>query len=159
MNLESDQKLLKAAASGDFVSARMSLEAGANPNALDEYGSAPLHLAAQGGYNEIINLLINCQANISLLNRDGWTALHFAARKGLLETSFLLLKSGVDVNVAGTRYGRTALHYASEQGHAKVVSVIIKAGANTEIKDMQGNTPLMLAQAKGHLEVTNLFQK
>jgi hypothetical protein len=37
MNLESDQKLLKAAASGDFVSARMSLEAGANPNALDEY--------------------------------------------------------------------------------------------------------------------------
>ena len=159
MNSESDQKLLNASATGDFVSARLALEAGANPNALDEYGASSLHLAAQGGYNEIINLLINSQANVNLLNKDGWTPLHFAARKGLLETSFLLLKSRVNFDIAGTRYGRTALHYAAEQGHVKVVSVIIKAGANTELKDIQENTPLMLAQAKGHLEVAALLRK
>jgi ankyrin repeat protein len=51
------------------------LTAGANINAVNEYGDTPLHIAAEGlGSIETIQILLDCGADITLVNKHGKTA-------------------------------------------------------------------------------------
>ena len=42
--------------------------------------------------------------------------------------------------------GKTALHWAADQGNDEAVNLLLKAGANTNIKDVKGETPLEKAK-------------
>ncbi|KAM5506514.1 hypothetical protein McanMca71_002105 [Microsporum canis] len=55
------------------------LDAGANPNAVNSYGTSPLHCAANGGHVSIVSLLLLGQADPPKSTCHGWTALHHAA--------------------------------------------------------------------------------
>lgn len=44
-----------------------------------------MHIAAAGGYMQIIEMLINAQANLSAKDADNQTPLHYAARNGRVE--------------------------------------------------------------------------
>lgn len=54
------------------------LDAGANPNATDAYGTTPLMMAAGYGYTDIVKLLLARGANPRLSMRDGVTAIDLA---------------------------------------------------------------------------------
>ncbi|KAI1110439.1 ankyrin repeat-containing domain protein [Nemania sp. NC0429] len=58
------------------------LEKGANPNACDEDGEAPLHNAARAGYARVARLLLKGNADPDTVSSDGVTALHIAAKHG-----------------------------------------------------------------------------
>ncbi|NLB60041.1 MAG: ankyrin repeat domain-containing protein [Lentisphaerae bacterium] len=117
--------LHKAAAFNRYTSASMLLEQGADPLAYGiKYGVmqlAPIHLAAEAGYSQLVQLLLERGVDINLptAGQNQVTALHMAAAKGRSEVLELLLKSGAEVNARDSRLA-TPLRWArvAEQDEA-----------------------------------------
>ena len=86
------------------------LSAGADGCVSDAGGATPLHLASGGGHERIVRALL-----------ASFTTEHTSV-------------NGQD------RSGRTALHWASAHNHDAVVHALIAAGANTDIRDVNGQT-------------------
>jgi hypothetical protein len=69
-------------------------------NCVDEKtGNAPIHIAAQNGHLELVQLLKDKGANLSVKNNRGNTALHMSIAYNYYSVSKLLIASGADVNV------------------------------------------------------------
>ncbi|KAB1204181.1 putative E3 ubiquitin-protein ligase XBOS32 [Morella rubra] len=76
--------------------------------------------------------------------------LHYSAAQGHHEIVYLLLESGVDINLRNYR-GQTALMQACQHGHWEVVQILILFGANIHRADyLNGGTALHLAALNGH---------
>ena len=85
---------------------------GANVNANDHAGTAPLHRAAFRGWEEIAELLIAKGADVNARNNfNYWTPLHWAADRGHKEIAKLLITAVSDVN-AIDKDGKTTLDVA-----------------------------------------------
>ncbi|EAY18222.1 hypothetical protein TVAG_122880 [Trichomonas vaginalis G3] len=52
---------------------------------------------------------------------------------------------------------RNVLHEASFKGNLKLIQYLVSCGCNIEMKDKNGNTPLIIACSSGHLEVVKYF--
>jgi len=115
----------------------------------------PLHLAAQGGHVEAVNLLFFLEANLENKNRWGSTALHRAVSTGHLEVVEELLKLGSTWN-AVNRIGNTPLHVAAFCGHLEIARVLLNHGAHqgVYIKNRVEMTPWDYAKKK---PMQNLF--
>lgn len=59
---------------------------------------------------------------------------------------WLLGGAGADTTISAGRYNFTPLHYAAHEGHAEVVQLLLSFGADPAIADIDGNTPLDLAE-------------
>lgn len=75
----------------------------------------------------------------------------------------LLIQAGVDVNHVN-RLGWTALIEAVVLGqggerHQQVVQALVDAGADVNLPDVQGRTPLALAQAHGYPEIARILRR
>ena len=79
---------------GELWAVKWHLDKGSDVNAKDEDGVTPLQYAAEGGYNEIVELLIDKGANVNAKNEFGSTPLHYSAFEGHKETADLLRKHG-----------------------------------------------------------------
>ena len=87
---EKELTLHRAASTGNSISVRALLEAGAETEAKDDVGKTALHYAAERGYVTIAELLLNNAANIEAKDNAGRTALDLA-RNNLREGMELLL--------------------------------------------------------------------
>ncbi len=85
------------------------------------------------------------------------TLLIAAAQAGAREVLGYLLKNGADVK-AVDRYQRTALHHACAGGHEAAAETLEKAGAPFHERDLEGNTPLMLAAANDQREILGRYR-
>ena len=92
-----ESQFLSAASSGDLEACRALLEKGEiNVEAGDggcQNEKNALHLAAEGGFTTVCELLVKHKASVDSQFREG-TALHYAAAGGHLDTSRFLLDSG-----------------------------------------------------------------
>ena len=99
------------AASAEDVQA--CLQAGADPNARNEYGFTPLHLAALWGEADAIAALVEAGADPNAWDEYGETPLHTAARHFFkADTIAALIEAGADPN-ARDEHGGTPLHAAA----------------------------------------------
>ena len=144
--------------------ARYLLQHGADPNCnpLADLNPA-LNMAVKGNFMEMAELLIKYGAKV-----NGLGALAMAAEYGQFEMMELLFQYGADVNDdAKDRAeecidyieGVTALHQAAKAGRIDAVDFLLNHGANPDLKDEDGQTPLMVAQANGHREVVEFLNK
>jgi ankyrin repeat protein len=62
-----------------------------------QFGDTSLHEAGRWGHLEVVRLLLDNQADMSMTNQHGWTPLHFAAAYSQLEVARVLLEAGADV--------------------------------------------------------------
>lgn len=70
-------------------------------NAVDESnGNYPIHIAAQNGHNDIVQLLIRKNANINAKNLKGNTAIHMAIGYDYYSTAMILISEGADQSIA-----------------------------------------------------------
>jgi ankyrin repeat protein len=99
-----------------------------------------LGLAAIGGYNTIVELLLRKQAdpdgfkavfNFDLLSVVIASSLQAAAYKGDALSAKLLIKAGADVNKIPSESG-TALHIAALRGHVEVIVVLLDHSADID---------------------------
>ena len=77
-------------------------------------GIQPIHLAAEGGYKNIVNYLINSQsANPEVTTKDKYTPLHYAAKEGHLEVVKYLIEERNVNPEPRTNNGFTPLYFAA----------------------------------------------
>lgn len=78
--------------------------------------SSPLHLAAEQGHLDAVNLLLRYGADVEARDSDGATALEKASSEGHDDVVKLLWHYGADFEAKGSD-GATALEKASSVGH------------------------------------------
>jgi uncharacterized protein len=104
----------------DFILANTTqlLNDGADANARDNEGFAPLHLAAKGQSDEVVRLLLESGADVNARNNKGETPLYNAARNttpAALNIMRLLREHGADPTIE-TANGSSALRFISRFG-------------------------------------------
>lgn len=90
-----EKELLEAAKTGNLNEVKLALEAEANINVKNQNGQSAIHLAANGGHKEIIQLLIDKTANLQEIDDFGMTPLEYAIYNEALEIVRLFVKVGV----------------------------------------------------------------
>ena len=152
--------LMEAVKSNAVAHVKELLRQGVDVNALDSNGDAPLIQAAYEGYTEIVRLLLEGGADVSVVDPGmKATALHAAAYAGRTEAAQLLIAYKVDINKQGPYNGFTALHDAIWQNHVETAKVIIAAGANLGLKNHAGQTPLEFARSRHQGELVALLEQ
>ncbi|XP_071084672.1 inversin-B-like [Haliotis cracherodii] len=146
-------KLRDASRWGYLADVKRILEAGqVDVNCLDRCGWTPVMWAAKCGHREVVELLVNEGADVSLVNDDGDNTLHFACMGGDVETvKFVLSQNVRNVNSRG-RWSRTPVVAAAENGRKEVIEVLVSDGADVSLVDDNGNNILHWACAGGDVE-------
>ena len=109
---------------------RALLDAGADPNRRANFGSSPLHAAANSGSLEVITLLVAAGAEVNSQNENGDTPLHMLATR-VFDTALvtLLASAGADVN-ARNDTGETPLQAARNHANEPVARKLLDLGAD-----------------------------
>lgn len=131
-------------------------------NTRDNFGFSALMRAAEKGYLDAVELLIDSGADLNLRNDNvdddyfqEWaqvrSALILAAENGHFDVVKLLVgrKAKIDFSEGGKEISALAL--AAENGHLEIVKFLIEKGAQIEWDE--GTSPLMRAARQGHVEV------
>jgi ankyrin repeat protein len=112
---------------------------------LDAGSAAPneaLGLAARGGLDRFVKVLLARGMSPDTTDSWGYTPLHHAAKYGHLSTIKVLLTEGAKPSVRATNDGFTPLHIAVMERRPRAAKALIKAKADLEAKDNDGRTPL-----------------
>ena len=116
-------------------------KSGLNLDVPDQFGCAPLYLAALNNHIDVCRYLILRGADLECRDANWWTPLHVAVMKGNFEVAGLLLRRGADPNLQ-VREGWTPLHISVFNGHLRLSCLLLKHGADPEIQDDSSETPL-----------------
>ena len=111
------------------------------------------------GRIQILNLLLEYKANVSLASDSHWSPLLEASFKGDFEMVTRLLDSKAHCNQI-TKEGDTALIWASYLGHASVVEVLLERCRHLNIthKNKEGKTALDYALEKDFSHIQELIE-
>uniref|UniRef100_A0A1X7TTV1 Uncharacterized protein n=1 Tax=Amphimedon queenslandica TaxID=400682 RepID=A0A1X7TTV1_AMPQE len=155
-----NKKLYEAAKRGDSTGVQSALSQGANVNYQNpkEFGATSLHVAAGGGYHDVVQILLSARAKTYLRDTDGDTALIKAARKGNCDVVELLLKKGVRL-LPLNNDRNTALVIAAERGHYDIVQLLLNNGADRSTANYSGETALNVAARKGYNNIVQLLSE
>jgi ankyrin repeat protein len=102
------------------------IENGADPNALDKSGVAPLHRAVRQRCTKAVDALLRNGADVRLKNKSGSTPLHLA--------------------VQNTGRGGTGSPEA-KTCQKEIIELLLKAGAKLQDRDARGKTAKQCAQS------------
>ncbi|EYC19318.1 hypothetical protein Y032_0024g1015 [Ancylostoma ceylanicum] len=130
------------------------LQYNANVEHRAKTGLTPLMEAANGGYVEVGELLLDACAdpNTAPVPSSRDTALTIAADKGHERFVDMLVHRGAHID-ARNKKGCTALWLACHGGHLETVQTLVKHGADVDLQDNRKMSPLMVAFRKGHVKV------
>uniref|UniRef100_A0A8C5KYI7 Retinoic acid induced 14 n=1 Tax=Jaculus jaculus TaxID=51337 RepID=A0A8C5KYI7_JACJA len=148
---KNDDRLLQAVENGDAEKVASLLgKKGASATKHDSEGKTAFHLAAAKGHVECLRVMITHGVDVAAQDSTGHSALHIAAKSGHPECVKKLLQTGSDVLLA-------CVSLAAAQGCVRAVQVLCEHKSPTNLKDLEGNIPLLLAVRNGHSEVTCLL--
>ena len=105
-----------------------------------------LHDLVESGLEQGIDLLIELGADVNGSVSDHAIPLFCALRHDRFDIAQKLLRLGADVNVCSCN-GCAGLHYVGSGCSESSVKWLLDHGADVDIKNGQGNTPLMLCLA------------
>jgi hypothetical protein len=158
--------LVAALARSHFQTAKLLRLSGADPNVQSHGGNTPLHSAACYGNVEMVQALLNLEADVHVRNSNSRTPLNYIpigpggarAPNYLANVARLLLDRGADVN-ARNNVGRTPLHTATFMGLIEVIRVLLEFGADVGVEDQEGRTAFSLAEKDGFDEIMTLLSE
>lgn len=125
-------------------------------NEQDNLGNTALHWAIEGGYPEIVRMLIESKASVYLSNNEGWTPFSLASRKGNGQIVSLLMQELKSGNEKG-KYGLSSLAFAARYGHGSTVGRLLDHGLEVDECDEDQNTPLYWACRFGHFDAAYIL--
>ncbi|KAM7115105.1 85/88 kDa calcium-independent phospholipase A2 isoform 3-T4 [Molossus nigricans] len=121
--------------------------ASAGLNQVNNQGLTPLHLACQMGKQEMVHVLLLCNARCNVMGPSGYpihTAMKFS-QKGCAE--MIISTDSSQVHSKDPRYGASPLHWAknAEKGNVEMIKALIVFGAEVETPNDCGETPACIA--------------
>jgi hypothetical protein len=99
-----------------------------------------LHIAAACGHPNVVAVIINNGASLSIRDSRGCTPMHCAVRNGELECAELLLRAG-SYTTTENNSQETPLDNAVFKGDVDMVRMLLKYKANVCIPNSQGRFP------------------
>lgn len=159
-----DALLLDAQNAGDAAALEQALRAGANPNLLADNGSSVLMLASHRGQMAHVELLLQAGATPDLRQTQkdserGDTALLRALYGGHLAVAQRLVQAGASLQVRN-RWDWGGVHMAAQGGCVPCLQWLAEQGQPLDepAPASRGETPAMLAAAKGRVAVLQWMQ-
>ncbi|XP_075805565.1 M-phase phosphoprotein 8 isoform X1 [Microtus pennsylvanicus] len=151
--------LRDAVKNGDYIAVKVALNSNEeyNLDQEDSSGMTLLMLAAAGGQDDLLRLLITKGAKVNGRQKNGTTALIHAAEKNFLTTVAILLEAGAFVNVQQSN-GETALMKACKRGNSDIVRLVIECGADCNILSKHQNSALYFAKQCNNVLVYELLK-
>ncbi|KAK4078254.1 uncharacterized protein Triagg1_3270 [Trichoderma aggressivum f. europaeum] len=128
----------------------------AKAKAKDE--ATPLHIAAEHGPSEAIELLRGLGADVDALDDFGQTPLLISIYKKKWDIAELLIKAGAKVD-ADEREGYAPLLGAVAGGSDRIVQLLLKAKVDVDAVDEDGYSPLHLAVSQHELNILQQLLK
>ena len=139
---------------------RVLLKHGANPNSVDAEEQTPLHIAIMGGLHEVVQILCEAKADLSLgckaFGKDG-TELHQAVILRDIKMIKLLAEHGAKVDVQG-RDGWTPLCLAVRSNAVATARALLEAKANPDAVSGNGKTALEVAKLNSKSALVDLLE-
>ena len=83
-------------------------------------------MASQEGHWELVQLLLDYDADVEILDRNGETALHLATDRGHLQVTTLLLVHGAKRDIRN-KEDKTPFELASREGHHSVAQLLSRS--------------------------------
>ena len=161
--------LVSACESGFKSVAELLLARGADVNRRTSLNMTPLHFAAYGGHEAIVEMLVKRGATLEVLSAgnnapNGWpqfvvqgaTPLHLAVERSRANIVRQLLDAGANAGETN-REGRTALHLAAANGWTNLCALLLDRGANPNVATAGSLTPLAIAIERSSAEVVALL--
>ena len=124
----------------------------ANLTAKNKDGETAVQLAAQQDYFAAVEMLVDGSETLDFEVGNG-RLIHWAAKNRLVKTMNRLLEKDRTPEEDLDELKRSPLHYAAGNGSMLIVEMLIKQGFDTDAKDIDGATPLMMAAAGNHADV------
>ena len=120
-------------------------------------GVTALHVAAQGGHKEVVDILIEAGADVTVLDDEKRSALMLAVKGNYGEVSKSLVKAGADPNTSYTDdagKNHNLLFDAIMVENDDFAKVLIEKGASLDFTDDKKVTTLLQAAHKGLSNIT-----
>ncbi|KAK9172290.1 Ankyrin repeats (3 copies) family protein [Cryptosporidium meleagridis] len=150
--------ILKASKIGNLQLVRQLIASSKfNANATNEKGFSSLHWASLKGHSQVVEELLNANAEPNTKNIMLCTPLHFSASNGFDEIVNKLLNAGANPN-AVSALGDTPIFSAAFMGHENTVRTLLKNGADPNYKNKQGLTPMDAAESQGYSEIVKILE-
>lgn len=137
--------------------AQVLLDAGAEANAVNDYGVTPLALACDNGSAAMVTRLLQGGADPNAVRSTGETPVMTCARTGNLAAVDALLTYGAEPRGTDTLYGQTALMWAAGEGHAEVARLLVARGADVQARTSGGYTALLIAAREDERDLAGLL--
>lgn len=118
----------------------------------------PLHVAAEKGHSEIVDLLVAHGADLNAQDHLGRVPLLLAVNRGHREIARRLAEAGTDATVR-THQGETLLMAALRQEDAELAEWLVERGVDVDAvgTDRRRATALMIAAARGDLAMVEML--
>lgn len=155
------RNLIDAAHEGDMIRVKRLTESeNADVNACvhfitTAFKTTPLAQAAQQGHLELVQFLVQNNAQVNQTRTDGTSPLFLTAENGHSPVAEFLLKNNANPNQSDLKF-TTPLHQASDEHHA-TVNLLLKFKANPNQPDAIGATSLMFACQAGQFSIAALL--
>lgn len=105
------------------------IEQGANVEAKMSSGATPIVIASQKGFTEIVKLLLDEEADVSVYGGEEYNALHLAVMGGFTDVVRMLLQRGMRVDEE-SKNGQTALWLSVSKQSVPLITLLLRYGAN-----------------------------
>lgn len=151
------KRLDKALFKDDIRKVTAALDAGADPNARNEYRYSAIAYHASSRHNDIVLLLLDRGADPNGKTDNDYSALMAAASHDDVALAKLLCERGANID-AQSNDGRTALHHAAYWGRGKVIQFLLSQGADTSLRDSRMNTAADIAAKENYPGVASLLR-
>lgn len=153
--------LTHAVTVGNWNAVRELLAAGANVNRTGWYGETAFAMAISLTRLDIACELIAHGATVPAPTRQHIHLLPTAAQAPCAADAVamvrLFLESGYPVDAQQALTQQTALHIAASGGNAELTRLLLEHSADATLPDAEGQTPLQVAEARGHQDVVQLL--
>ncbi|HVI39214.1 MAG TPA: ankyrin repeat domain-containing protein, partial [Anaerovoracaceae bacterium] len=161
---QTNQELFTACYDGKSKKVLRAIRKGADVNIVGGSGWTPLHQACQFGKGnpmEVINVLLDQNANIDAQNDNGETPLHLACRNLYVDIAKTLLIRGASPNIQTFSHKHTPLHCSVKKSPKalEIIKLLYEFGTNVHHQDYEGCTALHSSCAVGEeaMEISRLL--
>ncbi|MBL6445148.1 ankyrin repeat domain-containing protein [Fulvivirga sp. 29W222] len=157
-----NEQLFDAALQGQVEDVKELIASGANINILNEaVGEFPIHVAAEKGNVDILDVLIKNGADLDVLTKPGYSAAHLAVFSNNYEALKLLLDNGANKNIkdpdGNTLLWSAVMHYDDEDGDA-MIKMLLDTGIDPHIPNSHGVNLLNLLKMPKNENIRHLFE-